>query len=419
MTETHSEPQRLLHFDGLTAPVVLERADQLLPVVSGALPKWPFTQADNPGMPSPCFSIGGDGSGEFLCRAGDSGGAGKPWDAVNAVCEMVVELAWEQIRCNPGWLCLHCAAVEFNGRLILFPNRRRAGKSTLTAVLAARGYRVYTDDFLPVHVDEDGRIFGVANGVAPRIRLPVPDGFSAEFHAWAAQNKGPGNRRYKYLDIEDLADRGTMLPVGAVVVLDRDTDMTEATLTPALRGQVLDDLITQNFARTLHSGRILLASEGVTDTAELFRLQYGSAELAADRLAERFQTWTAPVRTIKHPRRLQTCDADLKRLEAGSPAFLPAARYLRAPGVTEVECEGTLYVSDGFGLGIHRLNPGARAIWQLVSEPLTVNDVAGILTAAFPDIPGEQIATDSLATMTDFVANRLVRPEPDLPEPVA
>ena len=284
---------QFLEFSDLSAPVQLEGCGALLPIISKVLAKWQFSESQ-PSLPvAPCMKISRDGPGRYLCAIAAGDAIPTRLDAVDAVCEMVAELAWEQIRSNPSWLCLHCAAVEMNGRLVLFPNRRRAGKSTLTAVLASRGYRVFTDDFLPVNVDPEGYIQGRANGILPRIRLPLPDEFSDAFKKWADSDPGPQNKRYKYLEIQALADRGSALPIGAVVVLNRG-DVTEPSLHVIDRETVLDGMLAQNFARTLHSGKILQASNGVTETAELLRMDFGSAEAAADLLEEKFRAWPTP-----------------------------------------------------------------------------------------------------------------------------
>jgi hypothetical protein len=353
------------------------------------------------------MKVSPDGPLRYLCSISDPESIPKRLDAVDAVCEMVVELAWEQIRSNPSWLCLHCAAVEMNGRLVLFPNRRRAGKSTLTAVLASRGYRVFTDDFLPISVDPGGYIHGRANGILPRIRLPLPDDFSDAFKDWAAHDHGPRNERYKYLQIETLADRGSALPIGAVVVLNRDK-AAECSLHVIDRETVLNGMIAQNFARTLHSGKILQASNGVTETAELFRLDFGSAEVAADLLEEKFRTWPNPIRAMKNPHRLQEGGADLSLLASSQPTLLDGRQYCYAKDVTEVQIHDTIYLSDAFGLGVHRLNQGSSAIWRLFQEPTSLAEVAELLAMAFPDVPAEQINQDSRRAMTQFVENRLI-----------
>ena len=409
MPASSLDSRQVLTFPDLASPVLLERAEPLLPLISTVLSGWQFATTDGGAAVAPCMTITGREDGDYICKTRDAPDTPRRWDAVNAVCELVVELAWEQIRSHPDWLCLHCAAVEIGGRLVLFPNRRKAGKSTLTAVLAARGHRVLTDDFLPVQVGADGVISGRANGILPRIRLPLPAGFGAAFTNWAAANPGPRNAQYKYLRVDNLAPRGTTLPIGAIVVLDRNGD-GETALAPIPRPEVLDALISQNFARTLHSGKILLASQGVAETAELFRADYASAEDLADLLEARFRSWDRPIKPLEHPQNLRQDGADLSLLDQAKPALRDGTAYRQASGVTEVHVDDVTYLADRHGIGVHRLNPVSAAIWQQLDHPALLADIAGLLRMAFPDVPRAQIEGDARAALDQFVRNRLIEP---------
>lgn len=392
----------------MKSPVVLDRAGGLIPLIEAILPGWPFTISTGPSAEMPCMILRAE-AGAYLCETPQGQGEPRQWDGVNAICELVVELAWEQIRSNPSWMCLHCAAVDMNGRLVLFPDGRRAGKSTLTAVLASRGYRVFTDDFLPVHVDDDGFLVGRANGILPRIRVPPPAAFGESLKNWVARNPGPQNRQYKYLNIESLASRGATAPIGAVIALNRG-DGVDCRLDGMTRQETLDKIVSQNFARTLHSGRILQAANGVTETADLFRLDYSSAETAADLLEDRFQTWATPTRAFRSARAQGADAVDLSLLATDQPALVEGLDYARARDVTEVQVEDALYLSDASGLGVHRLNAGSQSIWRLFDEPTSLPEITELLTTAFPEISRDQIESDSRDTMREFVRKRLIVP---------
>ena len=58
-------------------------------------------------------------------------------DPVHTVCDLVVHLIHGFIASNPSVLCLHSAAALMGGRLVVFPNVYRGGKSLLSAHLAA------------------------------------------------------------------------------------------------------------------------------------------------------------------------------------------------------------------------------------------------------------------------------------------
>ena len=59
------------------------------------------------------------------------------------------------------------------GRLVVFPNVRRAGKSTLSAAPARAGHRVFSDDVVPFSVPAAAPARGLAMEIAPRLLLPM------------------------------------------------------------------------------------------------------------------------------------------------------------------------------------------------------------------------------------------------------
>lgn len=66
-------------------------------------------------------------------------------------------LNWSIAKQAHQFLMLHSAAVERNGRVLLLPAWPGAGKSTLCAALVSRGWRLFSDEFGLVRVD-DGQL---------------------------------------------------------------------------------------------------------------------------------------------------------------------------------------------------------------------------------------------------------------------
>jgi len=397
----------LLEFAELNAPLNLDGGSELLPLIGQVLAQWPHAPARDPAAWNPPFmTITGDGTGTYACQSADSPTPTR-WNALNTVCDLIAELSWEQIRSHPARLCIHCAAVEIHGRLVIFPNRRRAGKSQLAAVLAHRGHKVFTDDFLPVDAAHSGQIEGVANGILPRIRLPQPDELSPEFAQWVNRNPGPSNSQYKYLETETLAPRGTRLPIGAIVLLDRKPDNATA-LKPIDAAAALTEVVSQNFARSTHAGRILRLASAVTDAAELYQLSYANAEQAADLLERSLTCWKHIPPVAIDAAASTPPDADLERLATPAPPFQGHLPYVQARETTCVTVGEATYLADADGLGVHRLNPTSGAIWHLLEEPTDLAEVTTVLSGAFPDVPEQQIATDCRATLSDFAENRLI-----------
>lgn len=373
------------------------------------MPLWPC--AAEPASPDapPCITLGTAGTGttparyHVTCAAQAPSGQG--WNAVSAVCLLIADLAFELLRADDSLFCLHGAAVAFGGRLILFPDDHHAGKSTLTAVLGQRGHVVFSDDVLPVAVGAEGRIEGIANGILPRIRLPVPDDLGQGFRGWAGANPGPANNQYKYLQVPRLAQQGARLPIGAIVRLERRAGAATM-LQPMSQGEAFESVIGRNFARDRHSAHILAAFGALAGQARLHRLSYASAEAAADLLASTFGEWSADAPRLDQPVGQQT----LAPGAAAPSHYDPNRRYVRSVGLAEVVLDGQHYLADGTGRGLFRLNPGARAIWAVLEEPATGSEVGAILTEAFPDADPQRVADDCTRTLEDLLRGRLVVP---------
>jgi hypothetical protein len=85
---------------------------------------------------------------------------------------------YEQVgaRAAPGWL-LHAAAFDVKGRALVFCGASGAGKTTLTLALAARGFRLLTEEV--VLVDTTGTVRGLPRPIhvpaesPQRARIPA------------------------------------------------------------------------------------------------------------------------------------------------------------------------------------------------------------------------------------------------------
>ena len=401
---------RYLQVEGLQRPVALEDGAVLVPLISTVLAAWPHRIADGPIAPSPFATIRPSDQARWEVTTAAAPRAPRRWDALNAVCDLVAEMAWERLRSDPALLCLHAAAVEFGGRLVVFPNARRAGKSTLAIALARLGLPLFTDDFLPLRTTPEGHLCsGVANGVLPRLRLPLYDGVSQQFRDTMEQDPGPANGQYKYLSNLPLAPWGAARPLGAMVVLDRQEAPTLPELHPMAQEDALASLVTQNFARTRHAGAILQALDLVTRHLPIHRLRYHCAEEAAGFLADHPALKALPAAHLSDLAQ-DTRQASLGKPASPTPPFAPQHAYQQAPGVTATTAGGDCFLADASGRGIFRLNPVSSAIWSLLEDPTDLAEVCEILAAAFPDVPTNQISTDCARLMQDLAQAQLITP---------
>ena len=108
------------------------------------------------------------------------------------------------------------------GGLIVFPSTYRAGKSTLIAALAASGVRTHADDLMPLTQGE-----GVALGINPRLRRPLPANAPDRLLMFVARHAGPRDRRYQYLDLPAplLSPHGERRPILRANLLFRGVEI--------------------------------------------------------------------------------------------------------------------------------------------------------------------------------------------------
>lgn len=379
-------------------------------MLSSVLSAWPHRILNSAPDTDPFVTVRREKKHRWEVTTIDAPDAPRIWDDVNAVCDVVAEIAWERLRSEPDLLCLHAAALDFGGRLVVIPNARRAGKSTLAIALARLGCPLYTDDFLPVRIEEDTHnCVGLANGVLPRLRLPEPESFSDAFRDEIKRDPGPSNGQYKYLANLPVASWGEELPLGAMVVLERRDDPTPPHLDTMTREDALASLIAQNFARTRHAGAILRSIDMLSRDLPIFRLSYSCAEEAAEHLSNHPDLMDLPAArasmAVPDDRR-----APLDQLGQPGPAFNKSQRYVQAIGVTESMVGDECFLADATGIGIFRLNPLSSAIWTLLEEPIDLDEVVDILSAAFPDVDTDQIAQDCQGLMQNLAHARLITP---------
>nr|WP_239058456.1 PqqD family protein [Aliiroseovarius sp. PrR006] len=177
------------------------------------------------------------------------------------------------------------------------------------------------------------------------------------------------------------------------------------------REDALASLITQNFARTRHAGAILRSVDLLSRHLPIYRLSYHCAEEAAEYLS------THPDLANLPAAQLTDFAQDDRQAPLDQPihpalAFVKELCYAQADGVTESVVGDEAFLADGSGIGIFRLNPVSAAIWNLLEEPTDLNEIVEILSEAFPDVPVDQISTDSENLMRSLARARLITPAP-------
>ena len=208
-------------------------------------------------------------------------------DHADVACVFLVQLLYAYSQSRADLFLLHAGAASVDGKLIVFPATGNVGKSTLSAVMAAKGCGIFSDDALPVSLD---RWTASALGIGPRPRLPLPESLDQATRMFIDGHIGLGNASFAYLALPPgnvpggLVPLGTEIGIGAFVIPDRVTApdaSDDIQLLPASGAETMAQLIGQ------HLGKRPPAREMVEKLAVLirgtpcWRLRYRSAEQAA------------------------------------------------------------------------------------------------------------------------------------------
>lgn len=400
--------QKYLLLDGIKAGIALNVDSAFVEALPSVLSHWPFeVVSETTREIFATMTRRDDGRYAFTSPFIEKKDSYR--DALNAICAIVAELAWQRLREEPSLLCIHGAAADFGGRLVVFPATRKAGKSTLSVAMAAAGIRMYTDDFLPVSVEKDGIVQGISCGISPRLRLPLPAQIGKTATAYMARRPLYSNTQYTYVqpDKAENAQFGDALPLGGIVFLER-TDGAQAEISEISKAQALKTLISQNFSRSGHAADILEMLEFVASNLPTYLLRYDHAEPAIVTLKAQFSDWKAPVPQY-FPKAKRTMDAEQGLKPFDRYHDVSCGQFEHADGVNVVSTDGQQFLTGRNGQSIHYLNEGAALIWQILEEPTSVAEAVEILSAAFPEQPLAQIEKDVLGCFKDFGKNGLLR----------
>ncbi len=209
-----------------------------------------------------------------------------PKTAMDAISDVHDVLFDWYLADHPDLLCLHAGAVDFGPGLVCLPSIRKAGKSTLSVALASRGFCFYCDDVLPV---EPGSLDGIAMGIAPLLRKPLPPALGGELIGFIAKHAGPSSetRTYVCLGAGHTAPFERRKPIQALVLLDR-RPTGRAALEPVAKPEMLREVVMQNFGARASPTLVLDSFATLIESRDCFRMIYDDVMDAADLLGERF-----------------------------------------------------------------------------------------------------------------------------------
>lgn len=382
---------RLLHYSGMGDSISLApRAELVASALEAILPNWPTDDADHPAR----IRVAGQ-VGDFRIQSPWLGNEQTATTPTSAACALIIEMARSWLDAHAGMLCLHCAAFELNGRLIVLAGTNRSGKSTLAAALGAAGARIYCDDMLPL--TPEGR--GMAFGVPPRLRLPLPETLHGTLAASAAGQLVSSDDRYGYTMPHNLAPHGHSAPLGGIVLLDR-VESGGPTFHAVDRSEAVAQLLLRNLHRDIGAGETVTRFLHIAQSVPVISLRYaGIDEAVGTLMAPDYAAWPEG----------ETAAAPAWTGGVTTSPIRTTTPYIHSPDVWTQAVDGDLFAVNPETEDIFRLNPVAAVLWDMFAEPTTVMDAADLLAAAFPDESAEAICADVELLMATLFERGLIR----------
>ncbi len=398
-----SETVQFLKFSGLSKPVQLTGCGRLIDSIPRVFPDWPFREIPNCGN-RPILSLSRD-SGAYRLDGFWLRNPIVREDDVDALNALVVELMRAYVRQDERLFCLRGASALFGDELVVFPRESRGGRRIVAACLAASGIPLFGDDVLPMN-RIDGK--GMAPGLAPCLGLPLPHKLGTGLRAFVDKHGGLRGKNHLYLELEQpaLVQRGFKAAVGGFVLLERQPGSAPK-LEAVAETEVLHQLVSQNLTGEAESPRIWQMLGDLVGRAQRYRLNYDHPEEAAELLIASFGP--APARG-KSASSLPASSL----VAASRPMSLLPGYYLRKAEISVIEVNGQLFLADRKGAAIRRLDQVGNAIWSLLEQPKSVEEISDLLVTAFPDLNQSQVEIDVRGLISELLANDLLNQGADV-----
>ncbi len=270
------------------AAVLVANADPLLPFLPYFLGGWDLRWVgDTPGD-TPDIDVVDTGDGGFRVFSRGPGGADfafdNPYDAANGLAGALISVF---VARTPDTICIHAAAAEVGGGLVVLIGESHAGKSSVALQLAVLGNRFFGDDQIAVRLSSPPS--GLCLGLMPKVRTPLPSDCGAPFREFVEEYTAMEGEGMVYLKLWDreAGSFGESAPLRALVVLDR-RNVGEAELLPASRSELVKSMVETAFAPQVGSAELVAGLTRLAGSVDVCRLRFSSSREAAALLSRRF-----------------------------------------------------------------------------------------------------------------------------------
>ena len=330
----------------------------------------------------------------------------------SAVCAVIADLAQAatEAQDNGPQIGLHSGAVALMGRLVVLTGTHRAGKSTLVARMTAEpDVRVFCDDVLALLPPDNGKgAQGRALGIAPRLRLPLPDSATEAFHNHVSLNLGPVDDRYGYILPDTLAPHGSTAPLCAVVMLDRRQGAGRAGFHQMAPEDALHLIVRQSITGYQDAETAFSAVDRILSGLPVLHLVYDDLEEAVVLLRHAFggETILPDDLPIGPP-----VAGDMRPSDADPPEPVALdAVWRRVAGIglrSSGQSAFLWWPGDGM---LWQLNPTGRAIWTLLDIPGSAQEIAEALAELYPAVPRSRLEADCALLLSQLAAQGFIEP---------
>jgi HprK-related kinase A len=183
-------------------------------------------------------------------------------------------------------LLLHAGVVERYGRAVLLPALPGSGKSTLTAALANRGFRLLSDEFGVVRLTDAAMLPMVRPTALKNESIGIMRQFAPQAVLGPAFPKTrKGTVAHLAPNVESVAKRN--VPARAALILFPNFEKgAEIELEPIPKSRAFLKLSTNSFNYELLGPEAFDAVTKLISTCECYRLRFGDLEQAVAKISE-------------------------------------------------------------------------------------------------------------------------------------